>query len=146
MPRRNLGGMPHCALGLSAGVSMTNGSTVAISWTTEIADAWNMHATNATSIIVPYTGLWQISIRVVLNVIPAGASTWFSQVLRNGAGTPDLPAGWTLMSAVGFNYTNNVTNAVYLTANDVLTVSNTQNSGATGTISTASCFIATLLD
>ena len=130
--------LPYCILSISASQGYAPGSIPAHTWTSEIADPWNFHAPSGQSIVVDRPGLWYVTIQAVLNVTPAGASTWSASLVKNGSGTQITAS--TLMSAVGFNYFANCSGPIVLAANDVLTVTSSQNSGATGNFVTSSMF------
>jgi hypothetical protein len=131
---------PYCVLGITANQSYANNANVTHTWTSEIYDPWGFHAPSGTSITVDRAGLWNVSIRAVLNVTPVGASTWSANVLKNALTALDGPGGNVLMSAVGFNYTITASGPMLLAANDVLTVLSSQNSGATGNFVPSSLF------
>jgi len=130
---------PYCMVSLLASASLASGiAAVNLTFTNEIADPDGMHATNATNIVIPKTGLYLVSMRAVLNVLPVGASTWTANVLKNGTGPPDAPSAQVLMSAVGFNYHAIDARPMVLVPGDSLTLSVLQNSGATGNVTTQS--------
>ena len=136
--------MPYCILSILSNQSMASGASVpGVQWTNEISDQWGMHTMpSGTTIVVNRPGIWLVTFCVILNVTPVGASTWSGSLVKTGVGAFPAISASTLMSNVGFNYYAQSTGLVACAANDALSVTISQNSGATGNVLTSSYFQA----
>lgn len=122
---------PVCILNHTS-ITLTSGVAASVPWDTEISDPFAMHTASATTVTVPYNGIYDVSVGSQLQAgVPAGASTWTGIVLITGAHSGQTPPNWVTLvtGGVGFNYADSSAGGVLLDAGDTLALQLSQNIG-----------------
>jgi hypothetical protein len=129
---------PHFLLRHTSTWSLANSTSTALTWNTEVRDAFNMHASSNAQVTIPTAGIWLFTASVCAdNVSAAGPRTVFftkNSTTGDTANASDERFGNTTVGDTGSSYKQLATSYVgFFAVNDLVRVVGFQVTGASRT-------------